>query len=552
MIPFLPGDARFPLCRVRFITSVRRMNLTGKNIIAGEPALTQSNASPAYFTARGQQRSSKKRQSPTSIGHLKRQRRPSKSFAGCPRKDVQFFWKQSRKRSKHSVTNCCRRRTLETALPIAERLIGERGRTVNQLKLFAALIREGSWVSARIDRAIPDRKPAPKPDIRRMLIPIGPVAVFSASNFPLAFSVAGGDSASALAAGCPVVLKAHPAHPATSELTAAAIVLAAKKTGIPPGVFSLIQSSRNEIAIEVVRHPLAKAVAFTGSLRAGRALFDTAARRPDPIPVYAEMGSSNPVFLLPGALKERGESIAQGMAASVSLGGGQFCTSPGLSFGIDDEYLTRFSEKLSQLMGQATTPTMLHAGIARSYEDAVGRWSKIDGVHTLRSDSIGDANKQQARPALFSTTLDIFEQHPELGEELFGPSTLMVRCGSPADLNAVARRLEGHLTATVHGTSEDLVQYAGLVSILERKVGRLIFNGFPTGVEVCPSMQHGGPYPATTDSRTTSVGTDAILRFARPLAYQNFPESSLPLELRNENPLGIWRLIDGRLSKDGL
>jgi len=440
----------------------------------------------------------------------------------------------------------------ETALPIAERLMGERGRTVNQLKLFVALIREGSWVSARIDRAIPDRKPAPKPDIRRMLIPIGPVAVFSASNFPLAFSVAGGDSASALAAGCPVVLKAHPAHPATSELTAAAIVAAAKKTGMPGGVFSLIQSSRNEIAIEVVRHPLAKAVAFTGSLRAGRALFDAAARRLEPIPVYAEMGSTNPVFLLPGALRERGEAIAQGMAASVNMGGGQFCTSPGLSFGIDDEYLTRFSEKLSQLMGQAAAPTMLHAGIARSYEDAVGRWSKIEGVHTLRSAAIGDPDKQQARPALFSTTVGNFGEHPELGEELFGPSTLMVRCGSPADLNAVAGRLEGHLTATIHGTSEDLVQYAGLVSILEKKVGRLLFNGFPTGVEVCASMQHGGPYPATTDSRTTSVGTDAILRFARPLAYQNFPESSLPLELRNANPLGIWRLIDGSLSKDGL
>lgn len=440
----------------------------------------------------------------------------------------------------------------ETALPIAERLIGERGRTVNQLKLFAAVIREGSWVGARIDRAIPDRKPAPKPDIRRMQIPIGPVAVFSASNFPLAFSVAGGDTASAFAAGCPVVLKAHPAHPATSELTAAAIVRAAKKTGTPPGVFSLLQSSRNEIAIEVVRHPLAKAVAFTGSLRGGRALFDAAARRPDPIPVYAEMGSTNPVFLLPGALKERAEAIAQGVAASVNLGGGQFCTSPGLSFAIDDEYLTRFSEKLSQLMGQAAAPTMLHAGIASAYEDAVGRRSRIDGVHTLRSSDSSDADKQQVRPALFSTTVNIFDEHPELTEELFGPSTLVVRCSSPTDLNAAARRLEGHLTATVHGTSEDLVQHAGLLSILETKVGRLIINGFPTGVEVCPSMQHGGPYPATTDSRSTSVGTDAILRFARPLAYQNFPESSLPLELRNANPLGIWRLIDGRLSKDGV
>jgi len=530
------------------------MNLTGKNIIAGEPApfISQANASPAYFTARGTTTKFEE----ATVADVNRAFEAAEAafeeFRRLPAERRAGFLEAIAEEIEALGDELLSAANSETALPIAERLIGERGRTMNQLKLFAALIREGSWVSARIDRAIPDRKPAPKPDIRRMLIPIGPVAVFSASNFPLAFSVAGGDSASALAAGCPVVLKAHPAHPATSELTAAAIVRAAKKTGIPPGVFSLLQSSRNEIAIEVVRHPLAKAVAFTGSLRAGRALFDAAARRPDPIPVYAEMGSSNPVFLLPGALKERGETIAQGMAASVSLGGGQFCTSPGLSFGIDDEYLTRFSEKLSELMRQAITPTMLHAGIAHSYEDAVGRWSKIDGVHTLRSTSTGDANKQQARPALFSTTVDTFERHPELGDELFGPSTLMVRCGSPEDLNAVARRLEGHLTATVHGTAEDLVQYAGLVSILERKVGRLIFNGFPTGVEVCPSMQHGGPYPATTDSRTTSVGTDAILRFARPLAYQNFPESSLPLELQNQNPRGIWRLIDGRLSKDGL
>jgi len=385
-----------------------------------------------------------------------------------------------------------------------------------------------------------------------MLIPIGPVAVFSASNFPLAFSVAGGDTASALAAGCPVVVKAHPAHPATSELTAGAIGRAASKTGMPSGVFSLLQSSRNEIALEVVQHPLAKAVAFTGSLRGGRALFNAAAARPDPIPVYAEMGSSNPVFLLPGALKERGEAIAQGMAASVMLGGGQFCTSPGLSFGIDDEHLTRFSQKLSELLGNAATPTMLHAGISRSYEDGVCRWSEIQGVDTLRSSASGDANKQQTRPTLFTAGVGTFEQHPELGEELFGPSTLVVRCSSPEDLNRVARGLQGHLTATIHGTPEDLAQHATLVSILQNKVGRLIFNGFPTGVEVCPSMQHGGPYPATTDSRTTSVGTDAILRFARPLAYQNFPEPSLPLELRDANPLGIWRLIDGRLSKEAL
>jgi len=440
----------------------------------------------------------------------------------------------------------------ETALPIAERLVGERGRTVNQLKLFAALLREGSWVSARIDRAIPDRKPVPKPDIRRILIPIGPVAVFSASNFPLAFSVAGGDTASALAAGCPVVVKAHPAHPRTSELVASAIDRASQKTGMPRGVFSLIQSSRNEISLEIVKHPFAKAVAFTGSLRAGRALFDAATARPEPIPVYAEMGSTNPVFLLPGALKERGETIAQGMAASVTLGGGQFCTSPGLSFGIEGSALAGFSDKLSKLIAETPPPTLLHTGISQAFEGGVDRWSEILGVHSVRSSSPSDSNLKQARPTSFMTDIQTFEKNPELAEELFGPSTLVVRCGSAEDLERVARGLHGHLTATIHGTAEDLREYAGLVSILENKVGRLLFNGFPTGVEVCPSMQHGGPYPATTDSRTTSVGTDAILRFARPLAYQNFPESSLPLALRNANPLGIWRLIDGVLSKDAL
>jgi len=438
----------------------------------------------------------------------------------------------------------------ETALP-AERLAGERARTAGQLRLFANLVREGSWVDARIDRALPDRTPLPKPDIRRMLIPIGPVAVFGASNFPLAFSVAGGDTASALAAGCPVVVKGHPAHPATSELTARAVIEAATAAGMPAGVFSLIQSTRNDVAIALVQHRQTKAVGFTGSLRAGRALFDAAARRPDPIPVYAEMGSVNPVFLLPGALAERAEAIAEGLASSVTLGVGQFCTNPGVVIGVASEAFDRFVQRLDTLIRQARPGTMLYPALLDSYEAGVRRLSAVAGTTMVRS-SVEAAPASCARPSMFDTTAQTFLRHRELAEEVFGPSTVVVRCGSSDDVHAVARSLEGQLTATIHGTPADVAAHAWLVSILEEKAGRLIVNGFPTGVEVCASMQHGGPYPATTDSRSTSVGTAAIHRFARPVAYQNFPQASLPLELRDANPRGIWRLVDGTMTKDAL
>ena len=438
----------------------------------------------------------------------------------------------------------------ETALPPA-RLAGERARTTGQLRLFANLIREGSWVDASIDRAIPDRAPVPKPDIRRMLIPIGPVAVFGASNFPLAFSVAGGDTASALAAGCPVVVKAHPGHPATSELAARAVTDAAVAAGMPPGVFSLIQSTRNEVAIALVQHPHTRAVGFTGSLRAGRALFDAAARRPDPIPVYAEMGSVNPVFLLPGALAERADAIAEGLAASVTLGVGQFCTNPGVVIGVAGEAFDRFVQRLEALIRQAPPGTMLYPALLDSYDAGVRRLSAVAGTTTVRS-AVEAGQGVSAMPALIDTTVQTFLQHRELSEEVFGPSTVVVRCGSRDDMEAVARSLEGQLTATMHGTVADLAEHAWLVSILEDKAGRLIVNGFPTGVEVCASMQHGGPYPATTDARTTSVGTAAIHRFARPVAYQNFPQASLPAELQDANPRQIWRRVDGAMTKDAL
>jgi NADP-dependent aldehyde dehydrogenase len=434
----------------------------------------------------------------------------------------------------------------ETALG-QDRLAGERGRTVNQLKLFAAVVREGSWVEARIDRGQPARQPLPKPDLRRMLIPLGPVAVFSASNFPLAFSVAGGDTAAAFAAGCPVVVKVHSAHPATSELVGDAVVRAVAATGMPKGIFSLLHGVNHDLGLGLVKHPLTKAVGFTGSQRVGRLLFDAAAQRPEPIPVYAEMGSVNPVFFLPGALRERAAALAEGMKNSVTLGVGQFCTCPGLAVGLRDEQFDNFAARLNELMAQAPPGTMLYPSIAQSYEKGVQALSNLEGVATVRATA--DASNTQARAAVFTTDAATFARHGELSEEVFGPSTVVVSCNSRAELEQLARNLQGHLTATIHGTADDLAEYSELVEILANKVGRLIFNGFPTGVEVCAAMQHGGPYPATTDARSTSVGTAAITRFARPVCYQNFPQAALPVELRDENARGIWRLVDGEFMK---
>lgn len=433
----------------------------------------------------------------------------------------------------------------------AERIKGERTRTVGQLEMFADLVEEGSWVDARIDHAIPDRQPVPKPDLRRMLIPIGPVAVFGASNFPLAFSVAGGDTASALAAGCPVVFKAHPAHPGTSEMVARAILKASEEAGMPSGIFSLLHGTSHRVGLTLVRHPFTKAVSFTGSLKAGRALFDAAAARPEPIPVYSEMGSINPVFVLPKALKQRGEAIAQGLVQSVTLSVGQFCTNPGLIVGLEDEASQRFIKRTSELIMASPAGTMLYPGICKSFTEGVQEFKKVSGVQLAgESKAEADSAKTEAGAAVFTTDTTTFLNSPKLSEELFGPATLVVKGNSKDELLEIARSLEGHLTATIHGDEEELEEYRDLISILENKVGRLIFNGFPTGVEVCPSMQHGGPYPATTDVRTTSVGTAAIYRFARPIAYQNFPQSALPLELQDGNKLNIWRLVGGKMAMD--
>jgi alpha-ketoglutaric semialdehyde dehydrogenase len=442
------------------------------------------------------------------------------------------------------------RANAETALP-AQRLVGERTRTFNQFKMFAQLLGDGSWVEASIDRALPDRKPLPKPDLRRMLIPIGPVVAFGASNFPLAYSVGGVDTCSALAAGCPVVVKAHPAHPGTSELVGRAIQAAVEATGMPNGVFSMIHGVSTDIGLHLVKHPATRAVGFTGSLQGGRALFDAAAARPEPIPVFAEMGSTNPVFILPGALKQNGPALAEAFVQSVTLGVGQFCTNPGLAFGCHGDEWRAFVQKAGELAAAVAPGVMLHAGISSRFQSGAAKMAGVSGVN-LAGKSSAEAASGRASAMIFNTDAQTFRQQHALREEVFGPSSLLVNCGSRAELEAIARDLPGQLTATIHGTPEDLAEHATLVAILRNKVGRLIFNQFPTGVEVCPSMQHGGPYPATTDSRFGSVGALAIKRFVRPVCYQNFPDAALPPELRNKNERNIWRLVDGKWTRDGL
>lgn len=438
------------------------------------------------------------------------------------------------------------RATLETALPNA-RFVGERGRTCGQLRMFADLLDEGSWVDARIDHAIPDRQPIPKPDIRSMLRPLGPVAVFCASNFPLAYSVAGGDTASALAAGCPVVVNAHIAHPGTAELVGIAILEAAKTCGMPEGVFSLLFSAGYEIGQALVNHPAIKAVGFTGSRRGGRALMDIAAARPEPIPVYTEMSSVNPTFFLPSSIKNRGESLATGLHASVTGGVGQFCTKPGLVFLPETSETESFISNFKSQISNTPPAPLLTGGIQKSYIEASEN-RKIEVANFSATDE-KELNGFSVNPTVFETSANEFLNKPDLSDEIFGPTTLLIKSDKKEDLLAIARSLEGQLTTSIHGDEADLVEYADLIAILETKVGRLIFNGFSTGVEVCPSMVHGGPYPATSDSRSTAVGSRAVTRFARLVCFQNFPDAALPVELMEENPLSIWRMIDGEFGK---
>jgi len=422
----------------------------------------------------------------------------------------------------------------ESGLPVA-RLTGERARTVGQLRLFADELRKGGWLGIRIDPALPDRQPLPRPDLRQRKLPLGPVAVFGASNFPLAFSVAGGDTAAALAVGCPVIVKGHSAHPGTSDLVAQAIVAAVQKCGLPDGVFSLLNGNSHALGGALVAHPRIKAVGFTGSRRGGLALMKIAAERPEPIPVYAEMSSINPVLFLPGALAAKAEALGTTFVASLTLGVGQFCTNPGLLIALDSEDLDRFVAAARAALGEVAPAVMLTPGIHGAYEEGVERLLGHPKVKPLARGP-ETRGRHCGRGALFAVKGSDLLQHLEVMEEVFGASSVIVRCGSEEELVDVLEHLEGQLTATLHLVKEDEALAARLIPVLERKAGRLIANGWPTGVEVSHAMVHGGPFPATSDGRSTSVGTLAIERFLRPVCYQDFPDSLLPEALRADAP----------------
>ena len=434
----------------------------------------------------------------------------------------------------------------ETGLGLA-RLQGERGRTTGQLRAFAGIARRGEWVQASIDTAQPERQPLPKPDLRRMLRPIGPVAVFGASNFPFAFGVAGGDTASALAAGNPVVVKGHPAHPATCELLARAFQRAIERSGFPNGTFSMLQSAGHELGQWLVRHPAVEAVGFTGSQRGGRALMDLAAARPRPIPVFAEMGSVNPVFLGPNTLAATRDAIAAGLSGSVCLGTGQFCTSPGLAVFVED---AAFEAAMRAAMDAAPRGYLLNPGIRDALLAGLRRLQSTPGVEWLNEADFA-ADSMTPPNAVFRVPADVFLDEPGLSEEVFGPVTLLVACADAAQMLAVAKRLDGNLTGSIHAASDPELE-AELVDSVAQKVGRVICNGYPTGVEVCPAQQHGGPYPSSSMAWSTSVGADAIVRFARFVAYQDAPGRLLPPALQNANPLGIVRRVNGEWTRDAL
>lgn len=429
----------------------------------------------------------------------------------------------------------------ETHLPEA-RLRNEKTRTVFQLTSYADACERGDWLEARIDTARPEKNP-PRPDLRKMLIPLGPVVVFGSSNFPFAYSTAGGDTACAFASGCSVIVKAHPAHPHTSQLVANIILKAAKENNLPPGVFSHVHGASFEVGKSLVMHPLTKAVGFTGSFAGGKQLFDWANQRQEPIPVFAEMGSINPVFLLPEKLKSSSAEIAKTLAASITLGVGQFCTNPGLIIGIESDELNIFIHDLGKAIQQTLPGPMLHAGIVKAYKEKKGAALLQEGVR-LVAEADADVKENEGLPTLATATASTFFNNPLLHQEVFGPYSLIIRCINREEMIAVARHLEGQLTATLMATPEELNREEELMEAIKNICGRFILNGVPTGVEVCLSMQHGGPFPATTDARFTSVGADGIKRFARPICYQNWPNELLPKELKDENPLGIWRTVN--------
>ena len=436
----------------------------------------------------------------------------------------------------------------ETGLPEG-RAKGERGRTIGQLRSFANLVAEGSWVEATIDTAQPNREPMPRSDIRKMLIPLGPVVVFGASNFPLAYSTAGGDTAAALASGCPVIVKSHPMHSGTGALVASAIIKAAEKTGMPNGVFSNLNSSGIEVGQQLVAHPKVKAVGFTGSIKGGRALLDLASKRAEPIPVFAEMGSINPVIILPKALENRQADIAKTYASSITLGTGQFCTNPGLLLGIKSDALTSFINNVSEEITKINPSCMLHPNIKKGYISNKEKVVSQDNV-TVTANYTLDVQNNYAAQAIVTVDGKTFLENPTLHLEVFGPFSMIVQCENASELETIIASLEGQLTGTVISDANEVANYSAVIAALQNRVGRIIFNGVPTGVEVCESMVHGGPYPASTDSRFTAVGIGSIKRWVRPFSYQDWPNNLLPNELKNDNPSNIFRVIDGLRTKN--
>ena len=437
----------------------------------------------------------------------------------------------------------------ETHLPEA-RLRNEKARTIFQLNNYADACEKGDWLDVRIDTAIPDRTP-PKPDLRKMLMPLGPVVVFGAANFPFAYSTAGGDTACAFAAGCPVIVKAHPAHARTSEMVANAILNAARNCNMPEGIFAHVHGAGNEVGETLVKHPLAKAVGFTGSFLGGRQLFDWANQRKEPIPVFAEMSSINPVFLMPEKLKESATEVAKLYAGSITLGVGQFCTNPGLIIGVNNNDLETFIRILGEEIKKTAPGEMLHTGIFKNYVERRANALSQENVETVAT-SETESLLNQGAPTIASATAQAFVNNPVLHQEVFGPYSIVIRCKDVDEMMDVATHIEGQLTATMMATENDIRSHADLVESVKHVCGRFILNGVPTGVEVCLSMQHGGPFPATTDSRFTSVGADGIKRFARPLCYQDWPNELLPDELKNENPLSIWRTVNDQLNNKQL
>jgi NADP-dependent aldehyde dehydrogenase len=450
---------------------------------------------------------------------------------------------------ENSSSNLIHTAMQETHLSEA-RLNNEKGRTVFQLNSYAAACEKGDWLEARIDTALPDRNP-PKPDIRKMLFPLGPVVVFGSSNFPFAFSTAGGDTACAFAAGCPVIVKAHPGHEQTSTLVAELILQASMECKMPTGIFSHVYGASYTVGEALVKHPLTKAVGFTGSFTGGKQLFDWGNQRKEPIPVFAEMGSINPVFLLPEKLKASVVEVAKMYAASITLGVGQFCTNPGLILGIEGEELQQFIFAIGNEIKNIAPSKMLHPGIAKAYAEKRAKALAQQGVAAIAEADLPETD-HCGSATIATVTAKTLLDNELLQQEVFGPYSLIVRCQDIGEMAAVARQLEGQLTCTIMATENELSQNDELVELIKNRCGRMVFNGVPTGVEVCLSMQHGGPFPATTDSRFTSVGADGIKRFARPVAFQNWPNHLLPDELKNENPMGINRTVNNELTKGNI